>query len=86
MKKFATKKSFFKILVNHNPSPYLRRFCLPKLSFSSANNLYAFDNNSFFKDDILSPIDFQSKIDLIIEKNQQLFKNVNGFFNFIFLE
>uniref|UniRef100_A0A914DXX3 Uncharacterized protein n=1 Tax=Acrobeloides nanus TaxID=290746 RepID=A0A914DXX3_9BILA len=50
--------------VSHNPSPYLRRYRLPVLPFQDSSY-----------DDLLSPVDHESKMDFIEWKNQRLKEN-----------
>ncbi|KAE9547367.1 hypothetical protein FO519_009420 [Halicephalobus sp. NKZ332] len=53
----------------HNPSPYMRRFQLPNLSFTDTSGY----------DELLSPLDSESKRQLIEEKNKQL-SAINNYF------
>jgi hypothetical protein len=55
--------------IQHHPSPYLRRFRLPKLTFSSFPSNYP----STDLDD-LSPTELCSKLELIALKNNELQK------------
>uniref|UniRef100_A0AC34Q8D9 Uncharacterized protein n=1 Tax=Panagrolaimus sp. JU765 TaxID=591449 RepID=A0AC34Q8D9_9BILA len=54
----------------HNPSPYMRRFQLPNLTFS---------NNSGY-DELLSPLETDAKHELIAEKNRQLSTMISNYF------
>lgn len=63
--------------MQHNLSPYMRRYRLPQLQFNwisksnpERNNIKNFTRSSY--DSLFSPMDMQSKLDFITIKNQQL--------------